>query len=580
MKNTLAALACCAALLAAPVWAQGSEVKYQIEIEAPDELRDVLRQGLQIGRWNTDLQMTPELLRRLADEAVREATVAAAAYGYFSARVSYTLDRDTEPWLILLQVDPGERTHVTAAQLEFSGPAASDPEAAALIARVRREWLLRPGMPFTQPAWDEAKRDAARKLASWRYAAASIAASRADIDPEARTARLSVTLESGPPFRLGPAEVRGTKRYPERLVENLNPTTPGETYDREKLQLYVQRLMQSGYFASARADVVPDPAQADAAPLRTTVIEGSTQQIETGISFNTDAGLRVELNHRNVDLFDSALRWRNQFRVDGETQEARVDLDGPPRGGGTWLGSNASAKHTTVQNEENTTFTLGMSHNWPGHGSPSSLIASFVIEEQRLPDTSPDHRHAVFFGFRRGFRSTDDLILPRRGYFGNVTAGGAPEGLSTTRFGRFTGAATLLIPLGRNDDLMLKGEAGMVVAETRQGIPSTFLFRTGGDQTVRGYAFESLGVKVDDAVTGGRYLAIGTAEVTHWMSDVWGIAAFVDAGNAWDGDHYDPVLGAGAGARFRTPIGPVRVDVAYGEETKAWRLHFSVGFVF
>ena len=98
---------------------------------------------------------------------------------------------------------------------------------------------------------------------------------------------------------------------------------------------------------------------------------------------------------------------------------------------------------------------------------------------------------------------------------------------------------------------------------------------------MRGYAFESLGVRRGDAVLGGRYLAVASIEYTHWFAPVWGIAAFADAGDAWDeGDQYQPVLGVGAGARFRTPIGPVRVDVAYGEEVKAWRLHFSVGFVF
>jgi translocation and assembly module TamA len=465
-------------------------------------------------------------------------------------------------------------------EIAFSGPAAGDPEAAALIERVRREWLLRAGMPFTQPAWEEAKRDAARKLSSWRYAAARIAASRANVDPEARSARLSVTLDSGPPFRMGEVQVRGNKRYSAQMVENLNPTRPGDTYDREKLAVYVQRLMQTGYFASARAEVAPDVSQADAALLQTAVIEGSSQSIETGISFNTDVGLRLELNHRNVDVLDSAWRWRNQLRLDGETQLVRTDLDTPPRAGGTWINNFVGAKHSTVQNEENTTFSGGVSYNWPGLGSPSAVLASATFEEQRLPDTAPDHRYAVFFGFRHGFRHTDDLILPRRGYFGNVTAGGAPAALATQQFGRFTGSATLLIPLGRNDDLQLRAEGGLVVAPTRDGIPSTFLFRTGGDQSIRGYAFESLGVKVGDAVSGGRYLAIGSAEVTHWVSAVWGVAAFVDAGNAWDSDHYDPVLGTGVGARFRTPIGPVRVDVAYGEEVQSWRLHFSVGFVF
>jgi translocation and assembly module TamA len=582
MKTRLATLLCCAALLAAaPARAQdGGEAKYRIEIEAPKELLELLEKGLQLERWTSDAQMTPELLRRLADEAVAETTEAAAAQGYFSARVSYTLDRDSTPWRIVLLVEPGERTEVAAVDIAFSGPALEDPQAAAQMARVRREWLLRPGTPFTQAAWDEAKRDAVRKFSAQRYAAARIAASRADVDAEARRARLSLTLDSGPPFRVGQVEVRGNKRYPDRLIENLNPTAPGDAYDREALALYVQRLMQTGYFASARVDALTETGRADSAPLRASVIEGSTRQLETGVSINTDVGPRLELNYRDVDVASSAWRWRNVLRVDRETQEVRTDLDTPPRAGGTWINQFVSAKHTTVQNEENTIFQGGVSYNWPGAGSPSSVLVLGTIEEQRLPGAAPDHRNAVFFGFRRGFRSTDDLVLPRRGYFGNLTAGGAPAALATQSFGRFTGSATFLFPLGRNDDLLLRGEGGVVVARTREGIPSSFLFRTGGDQTVRGYAFESLGVKRGDAVVGGRFMLIGSVELTHWMSESWGVAVFADAGNAWDSDHYDPALGSGVGARFRTPIGPVRVDVAYGEEVNSWRLHFSVGFVF
>jgi len=375
-------------------------------------------------------------------------------------------------------------------------------------------------------------------------------------------------------------QVRGNRRYSDRLIENLNPTRPGDTYDRQELALYVQRLMQTGYFASARVDAMTDGAQTEAAPLQATVIEGSTQQLETGLSFNTDVGPRLELNYRDVDVKDTAWRWRNQFRFDGETQEARTDIDTPPRAGATWFNLFGSAKHTTVQNEENTIMSTGLSYNWAGAGAPSSLGVVATFEEQRLPDTAPDHRSAVFFGFRKGFRNTDDLILPRRGFFGNITAGGAPAALATQQFARFTGAATALFPLGRSDDLTLRTEAGVVVAPTREGIPSSYLFRTGGDQTVRGYAFESLGVQRGTAVVGGRYLLIGSAEVTHWVTDTWGLAVFADAGNAWDDGPYEPVLGTGVGARLRTPIGPVRVDVAYGEETKAWRLHFSIGFVF
>jgi len=98
---------------------------------------------------------------------------------------------------------------------------------------------------------------------------------------------------------------------------------------------------------------------------------------------------------------------------------------------------------------------------------------------------------------------------------------------------------------------------------------------------VRGYAFESLGVQDGNAVVGGRYLAVASIEYTHWFAESWGLAAFVDAGNAADTfSGLKPAFGAGVGARMRTPIGPLRFDVAYGEETNSVRIHFSFGYTF
>ena len=136
-------------------------------------------------------------------------------------------------------------------------------------------------------------------------------------------------------------------------------------------------------------------------------------------------------------------------------------------------------------------------------------------------------------------------------------------------------------PLTKSNSLSARIEVGAVIADTREGIPSNFLFRTGGDTTVRGYAFESLGVQQGDAIVGGRYLAVASVEAVHWISPSWGIAAFVDAGNATDTPSaIDPVWGYGLGARLRTPIGPFRLDVAYGQEENSVRVHFSVGLAF
>ena len=556
-----------------------ADSKYRIEVEAPGELKKILEQGLPLGRWASDPQMTLELLRRLAAEATADAVEAAATEGYFSAKASYAVDETKTPWVLTLKVDAGERTLVQGVQIDFTGPATQDPDAGPLLNEVRKEWALRDGMPFTRAAWEDAKAKAVRKLSSWRYAGARLAASHAQVDSAAHRATLGVTLDSGPVFRFGEVEVRGTQRRPASLVADFAPQHPGEEYTRQKLDLYVQRLIQSGYFASARADIVADPAKADAAPVQVSVIEGSAKQFEAGISYNTDHAVRLELTQRNSDLLGSGWREQGTLRWDALTQEARVSLDTPPSPDASWRSHFTSFKHTTIQNQETEEAALGVSYNWAGAGSPSSLIASGHFERNQVSGGAVDRADALYLGFRKAFRRTDELVQPRRGYFGNVTAGTAPAAFSTRAFQRVTGQATFLFALGRDDDLLLSAEAGRVFASARDGIPTSFLFRTGGDQTVRGYAFESLGVKVGDAVVGGRSLLIGTVEATHWYG-AWGVAGFVDAGNAWDGGKFAPAVGLGTGLRFRTPVGPVRLDLAYGQREHSFRLHFSVGFVF
>jgi translocation and assembly module TamA len=163
----------------------------------------------------------------------------------------------------------------------------------------------------------------------------------------------------------------------------------------------------------------------------------------------------------------------------------------------------------------------------------------------------------------------------------NVQLGYGIPGVSTEQFGRTIGRIVGWWPLTRDNQLVARLDAGAVIAQSRVGIPSNFLFRTGGDTTIRGYAFESIGVQQADAVVGGRYYWVGSIEAVHWINQTWGVAAFVDAGNAKDKlSELTPEYGYGIGARLRTPIGPFRLDVAYGAQAKSVRLHFSVGLTF
>jgi translocation and assembly module TamA len=562
-------------------------VRYRVELEAPRELRDLLRGGVSLNRWQNDPDMTPELLQRLLEEALAEVREAVATRGWFSPRVTGSIDRGSVPWTVRIDVDPGERTVVRALDVSVTGPAASDPGAAAAIGSLRHEFTLRMGQPFQQDAWEDAKNDAVRRLSNWRYAAARVAKSEARIDAAERSAALTVVIDSGPPFRLGDLAVSGSKRYPERIVTNLSPVNPGETYEREKLRIYERKLQETGYFVSAQASVDPDPALAQAAPVHVVVIEGQPRTVETGISYNSDTALRTQLRLRNQDMFGTAWRLGGEVRFDSKIQSIRADLDSPPRTDASWNNHFVSAREQDIQKETTRELAAGFAHNWGWETTPSALLVSGHTEEQTIQTegiagAGHEKRHALFFGYRHTFRHTDDLVTPRAGYQGTLAFGFAPPEVATREFTRATAKLLAFVPLGRRDDLLLRAEAGYVLATSRLGIPSSFLFRTGGDQTVRGYAFESIGVAQGDAVVGGRRMAIGSAEAIHWIGESWGAAAFVDAGDAWDPSSrgFKASVGYGAGGRFRTPIGPVRADLAFGRATRQVRLHFSVGFTF
>jgi translocation and assembly module TamA len=225
--------------------------------------------------------------------------------------------------------------------------------------------------------------------------------------------------------------------------------------------------------------------------------------------------------------------------------------------------------------------SIEYAHNWGLEHVPSRLFVSGHVEERSIAGFGREDAHAVFVGYRKTYRTTDEILTPREGLLGTLEVGVGIPGVSSRAFARARGLLNWLIPVGERNDFLLRAELGAVLARARTGVPSVFLFRTGGDRTVRGYSFESLGVPLGDAIVGGRYLATASAEYTRWVTDTLGAAVFVDVGDAFDKPNaIDLALGVGVGLRYRSPIGPVRADLAYGERTGNVRIHFSVGYNF
>ena len=572
-----ALLALTTALAATPAAGQAA---LTVRLEAPDAVRPVLEEHVRLLKRDT-LALPEQQADRVAmtRRARREIADLLATEGYFSPRIRFNRD-DPANWV--LEVEPGLRTEIAAVDIAFTGDLAVSGEGGqAYLELLRASWGLPVGQPFRQSAWDGAKAALLDTVSARTYAAARIAESRAEIDPETAQARLKVRIDSGPAFYLGELEVQGIEYLPADLVQRYSQLKPGSPYDREELLAFQTDLQNTPHFGSVIVDIERDPALAAAVPVRVQVTEALPRYAGVGAGYSTNTGARVELTYRDSNLRKRGWEFSTGLRVEQRRQALYADVFLPPRGKhrdsfgalaessdleGLKVDSQAvGATRTTVRGDIETQLALRLQHEKiePAGG------------ESRTSNTLTANWTWIK-------RAVNDLLDPTDGYLLEFQVGGGPEiALAEQDFLRLYSRFVRYQPVGGSDVFIVRGEAGVTLAESRDGIPQAFLFRTGGAQSVRGYDYLSLGVKDGDATVGGRYLATASAEYVHWFKPQWGTAVFVDAGDAADTrEDFDLRVGYGVGARWRSPAGPLAIDLAWGHQERSLRLHFGVAIAF
>lgn len=573
----LPALLLSAALCAGPAHA------LTVEVDAPGELKALLERHLEAARAARLGEALDEAevarLNGLSETSARELL---ATEGYFTPRIEGTMARAGEGWTLRYTVTPGPRTRVRALRIDFLGALADEPES-GMRARVERSFSLRPGMPFRQADWDAAKTALLRPLLALRYPAARIAASEARIDPQAQAAELGVTLDSGPAFFYGMPVISGVQRYPESIIRHLSPIKPGQPYRQQELLDYQVALEASGYYTHASVRIDPDPAQAAAAPVRIEVVERPEKRFSIGAGYSTDTGARVQGEWLARDLAERGLRLRLDARLEMARQSGAAELAWPRNASGYENSLGAQLKHEDIEGQETRAWLLAGKRSQTRGNIDTTMTLQYQTEEQKIGEVVSARNQALTAHYSWTRRAVPArAFYPRSGHVLTLQAGAAAAPLlSDTSFVRLYGRHTQYFRAGENGRLVLRGELGSVLADTRAGIPTDFLFRTGGDNSVRGYAYQSLGRTLEGGTASVRYLATGSVEYNHFFGGNWGMAVFVDAGDAADSPgSLSPVFGYGVGARYRSPVGPINLDLAYGEEVGEFRLHFSLGVSF
>jgi translocation and assembly module TamA len=578
-----------------PTQAQPEVTAFDIEVKAPPEVRALLERHLELQRYRAVTDLDDAELARLVVLAERNVRNLVGTLGYFNPRISIAREgAASQRPNIVVAVDPGELTRTRAVAIDFSGDIAQSPDADAVSQRegIQRNWRLPPGQRFTQDSWDGAKTQALRDLVARRYPAGRLATSLADIDAEAAGADLSLTLDSGPLYRLGPMQVSGIQRYDPLLVPRLARLDPGSVYDQNRLLEAQQRLASSGYFDSATILVDPD-SDPLAAPVQVTVREAPLQKVILGVGITTDSGPRASVEHTHHRVPGIGWRAVTKLQLERKSPFAQTEWTAIPDDDGWRWGFLGRAERLDDDELVTRAQRLRFGRSQAGDRIDRNVYLQYdrasvqALPGRTISDSDSGDGSAISGNYVWTGRYFDSLPFPSRGYgLGAELGGGVTLGTDRKPFLR-TAARWLGIKSLARGRIALRAEAAAVVAADSARIPGTLLFRTGGDSTVRGYGYRDIGIQRANGVTGpGRYMAVGSVEwqrpmLKNGLPTEWENTFFIDAGSVAERpQELKPKVGIGTGVRWRSPIGPLQIDLAYGVQPKKFRLHMSVGFVF
>jgi len=578
-----------------------SGMAFGLEIDAPADIKAVLERHLELQRYRVLADLSDAEIQSLLLSAEQDARELIATLGYFSPTVSLRLEGAgaAANRRVFMVVVAGPPTRVRSVELQLQGPIASDDAARAQRRAVQDGWSLPENERFSQAAWDDAKQQALKQLLSHRYAAARLSDTSADMDAEAATAALKVTLDSGPAYKVGRLDIEGPNHYGETLVRKFARLQEGGDYAQSNLVDAQKRLTDSGYFDAAylSLDLDSPPEQA---VVRAQVKEAPMQKVVLGLGASTDTGARWSAEHTHNQVPGIGWRAVNKLAVDRDTGVFNSDWTSQP-GFDQWRWA-ASAQWSQARVAQIDVDT--QRYRFGRFATQADLDQSYYLQFERadvryreIQESTGSEAATANYAF--ALRRFDSIPFPSSGWgVGGEVGAGSILGSQQEPYARallharayqpLEDAAASLFNRQRSGRMVYRAQVGAVLVDNAVNVPFNQLFLTGGDSSVRGYLRDEIGVTHNGILSAqsGRYMANASIE---WQRPIvrggvmtdWEGALFVDTGAVANRtEEFSFKVGVGVGARWKSPIGPLQLDLAYGVATEQLRLHLNVGFVF
>ena len=571
----LPAFACAAALL---VSASVRAERVKVDIEGVEgEMLESARASVELKQYE-DRDVSPVEVRRLFERGDDQIRTALEPFGYYDARVEGELERSEESiYRAVFRVNPGEPVIVRNRSIAVDG-AAADVE---VVKFAIDAFEPKTGERLDHGAYERSKHQISTALANEGFLDAKLLRRRVEVVSGAHSADIDLAWESGERYRLGPVRYSDSQ-FPQAFVQRYTPWREGEFYSVDKLLTLQQNLVDAEYFAAV--SVTPDIEHAadGVVPVDVLLVPDERTLYTANLYVSTDSGPGGRLGVER--------RWLNKrgHKVGGEIEySSRLEQISTyyrvPKPG---LRNRYLNYGAAYRDEETDTSTSRMARlaatevteRWKGFTRTLGLQylnGNFEIADQKH-DTNLLYAEGVLTR-----KAADDLYFPIDGYSLLYGLRVAYESvLSDTSFAQARAEAKWLRQIGKDGRVILRALLGAMVVDDFDALPPELRFFAGGDRSIRGFDYQEIGeTNAQGGVIGGEYLTVGSAEYEHYFWGNWGVAGFVDAGDAFK-SRFDANVGAGLGVRWKSPIGLVRLDVArpvVSDFDHSWRVHLVIG---
>ncbi|NOH65321.1 autotransporter assembly complex protein TamA [Vibrio rotiferianus] len=503
-------------------------------------------------------------------------TEALNALGYYHAKISYTITKDNDE--LIVNVQPGEPVRIKVMDVVISGEANQDEEFTKLL----NKSPLKVGRILNQGEYDSLK-SSIRNLALQRgYFNGDFELSKLEVIPELNEANVRLHYNSGIRYYFGSVEITGSQIWEER-VASLRPFKEGEPYLVSEVGQYNQNLSNTDWFSSVFVE--PDLTKLDDGrdlPIKVSLAPAAKNQIETGIGYSTDTGVRGTLKWKKPWVsarghsFDTALSLSKPEQT--VTAGYKIPLDDVLH---EYYQLQFGLKRLDNRDTESLESNLAVERHWITDGGWHKTLYVRHLYENYSQGLQEDGVQFVLPGASFSRTRTRGGNMPMWGDKQSVTIEyGDPAVLSNTRVLRLLGRTSWIRGIGENHRGLLRLEGGANITDELEKLSPSLRFFAGGDNNIRGYGYESISPTDESgALTGAKYIATSTLEYQYRVYGNWWLAAFYDYGDAFNKTP-DWKAGAGVGIRWASPVGPVSFDFAWGLDAvpkNDFRIHFSLG---